>query len=231
MLLGGDASDGVRQMNGKEVIIGTALMLAGENKPYRRQGVAERLEEVKKSMPPGFRDPALRSVRAVDATIGRSRKTCRGRDPGHRRIVLAAPEISARDHRPLCYPLVVLMMAIGMNRYGVSGNLMISVALWTLPNRGRVDLIIENCLGPCRTPHHEGRCSICPNGFHELFDASKEMVKPTVYGQAIILLVFVPCSRSAGVEARCLRRWQSPSSSPYQRLHPVATFVPALIAV
>ena len=53
--LGGELRTGAASLNGKEVVIGTALMLAGENSRIVAKGVAERLEEVKKSLPPGRR--------------------------------------------------------------------------------------------------------------------------------------------------------------------------------
>ena len=58
-------------MNGREVVVGTALMLLGGNSRIVAQDVRERLEEVSRSMPPGVQVRVVYDRAAlVDATIG-----------------------------------------------------------------------------------------------------------------------------------------------------------------
>ena len=64
-------------------------------------------------------------------------------------------------------------------------------------------IIIENCLRRlAERQHHEGRLLTLAERLHEVFEASREMVKPTIYGQAIIFLVFVPLLTFTGVEGK-----------------------------
>ena len=194
-----------RRSNGKEVVIGTALMLAGENSRIVAQSVAERLDEVKKSLPPGVRVTPLYDRSAlVDATIWTVEKNL---IEGAMLVIAALfwllGNIRAAIIAALVIPLSFLMMAIGMNRYGVSGNLMSLGALdFGLIVDGSI-IIIENCLRRlAERQHHEGRLLNLSERLHEVFEASKEMVRPTIYGQAIILLVFAPLLMFSGVEGK-----------------------------
>ena len=69
--IGGDLRTGSSTMNGKEVVVGTALMLAGGNSRIVAAAVAQKLESVGKSLPPGITvKTVLDRSELVDATIG-----------------------------------------------------------------------------------------------------------------------------------------------------------------
>ena len=203
--VGGELRTGAASMNGKETVIGTALMLAGGNSRIVAQAVAERLEEVAKSLPPGVTvTPVYNRSSLVDATIWTVEKNL---IEGALLVIAALfwllGNIRAAIIAALVIPLSFLMMAIGMNQYGVSGNLISLGALdFGLIVDGSI-IIIENCLRRlAERQHHEGRLLTLPERLHEVFEASKEMVRPTIYGQAIILLVFVPLLTFTGVEGK-----------------------------
>jgi cobalt-zinc-cadmium resistance protein CzcA len=68
--VGGDLRTGAASMNGQEVVIGTALMIAGGNSRIVADAVSARLEEVSKSLPPGIVvKPVLNRSTLVNATI------------------------------------------------------------------------------------------------------------------------------------------------------------------
>ena len=203
--LGGELRTGAASLNGKEVVVGTALMLAGENSRIVAKAVAERLDEVSKSLPPGVQVKTLYDRSAlVDATISTVEKNLL---EGALLVIAALfwllGNIRAAIIAALVIPLSFLLMAIGMNRYDVSGNLMSLGALdFGLIVDGSI-IIIENCLRRlAERQHHEGRLLNLPERLHEVFEASKEMVRPTIYGQAIILLVFAPLLTFTGVEGK-----------------------------
>ena len=232
---GGELRTGAASLNGKEVVIGTALMLAGENSRIVAQGVAERLSEVTKSLPPGVRLTTLYDRSAlVDATIWTVEKNL----VEGAILVIAAlfwllGNIRAAIIAALVIPLSFLMMAIGMNRYGVSGNLMSLGALdFGLIVDGSI-IIIENCLRRlAERQHHEGRLLNLSERLHEVFEASKEMVRPTIYGQAIILLVFVPLLMFSGVEGKMFTPMAITVMLALIGAFILSlTFVPAMIAV
>ena len=233
--LGGELRTGAASLNGKEVIIGTALMLAGENSRIVAQAVAERLGELKKSMPPGIQlTPLYDRSALVDATISTVEKNLL---EGALLVIAALfwllGNIRAAIIAALVIPLSFLMMAIGMNRYGVSGNLMSLGALdFGLIVDGSI-IIIENCLRRlAERQHGEGRLLTLPERLHEVFEASKEMVRPTIFGQAIILLVFAPLLTFTGVEGKMFTPMAITVILALISAFILSlTFVPALIAV
>jgi cobalt-zinc-cadmium resistance protein CzcA len=100
-------------------------------------------------------------------------------------------------------PITMLMTAAGMNGLRVSGNLMSLGALdFGLIVDGAV-IIVENALRRlAERQEHEGRLLTHAERMEETTHAAQEMVKPTVYGQAIIFLVFVPLLTFQGVEGK-----------------------------
>ena len=201
----GELRTGAASMNGREVVVGTALMLAGGNSRIVADAVAERLSEVSKSLPAGITvTPVYDRSTLVEATISTVEKNL----VEGALLVIAAlfwllGNIRAAIIAALVIPLSFLMMAIGMNEYGVSGNLMSLGALdFGLIVDGSI-IIIENCLRRLAERQHQaGRLLTLPERLHEVFEASKEMVRPTLYGQAIILLVFAPLLTFTGVEGK-----------------------------
>ncbi|HEY5722377.1 MAG TPA: CusA/CzcA family heavy metal efflux RND transporter [Allosphingosinicella sp.] len=203
--VGGELRTGAASINGREAVIGTALMLAGGNSRIVAEAVAERLEEVSKSLPPGVRVTQVYNRSAlVEATISTVEENLLlGALAVIASLFWLLGNIRAAIIAALVIPLSFLMMAIGMNEYGVSGNLMSLGALdFGLIVDGSI-IIIENCLRRlAQRQHREGRLLALPERLHEVFEASREMVRPTVYGQAIILLVFAPLLTFTGVEGK-----------------------------
>lgn len=233
--LGGELRTGAASLDGKEVVIGTALMLAGGNSRIVAQGVAERLGELKKSLPAGVRLTTLYDRSAlVDATIWTVEKNLL---EGALLVIAALfwllGNIRAAIIAALVIPLSFLMMAIGMNRYDVSGNLMSLGALdFGLIVDGSI-IIIENCLRRlAERQHHEGRTLALPERLHEVFEASKEMVRPTIFGQAIIFLVFAPLLMFSGVEGKMFTPMAITVILALAGAFILSlTFVPAMVAV
>jgi len=90
-----------------------------------------------------------------------------------------------------------------MNALNISGNLMSLGALdFGLIIDGAV-IIVENSLRRlAERQHREGRLLSTPERLEEVVKSSREMVRPTVYGQAVIFLVFLPCLTFQGVEGK-----------------------------
>lgn len=127
----------------------------------------------------------------------------------------------------------MLMTSIGMNILGVSGNLMSLGALdFGLIVDGSV-IIIENCLRRlAERQHHEQRVLTLPERLHETLEAGREMIKPTIFGQIIIFLVFAPLLAFSGVEGKMF----SPMAITLMLALASAfvlslTFVPAMVAL
>ena len=233
--VGGELRTGSASLEGREVVIGTVLMLAGANSRIVADAAAKKLEEVRSALPPGITiRPLYNRSQLVQATIGTVEENLL-----FGALLVAAVlfwllgNIRAAIIATLVIPLSFLMMAIGMNRYGVSGNLMSLGALdFGLIVDGSI-IIIENCLRRlAERQHSEGRLLSLPERLHEVFEASREMVRPTIYGQAIILLVFAPLLTFSGVEGKTF----SPMAITVMLALVGAfilslTFVPAMVAI
>jgi cobalt-zinc-cadmium resistance protein CzcA len=103
----------------------------------------------------------------------------------------------------LVIPLSFYMAAIGMNALGVPANLMSLGALdFGLIIDGAI-IIVENALRRIAEQQQRlGRPVRRDERLAEVLRASEEMVRPTVYGQVVIFLVFVPCLSFQGVEGK-----------------------------
>ena len=191
--------------NGREVVIGTALMLAGENSRTVAARVDERLKGIAASLPPDVTvRPVLDRTRLVDATI----RTVEHNLALGAMLVIAVLFFALGNFRAalitaLVIPLSFLVAAIAMRRFGISGNLMSLGALdFGLIVDGAV-VVIENTLGRLALRRQaEGRSLSPGERLSVAVEAAKEMARPAAFGQAIILLVYAPLLTFEGVEGK-----------------------------
>lgn len=233
--IGGDLRTGAASLNGDEAVVGTVLMRAGENSRTVSAQAAERLEEVRSSLPEGIvAEIVYNRSSLVDATIATVEKNLvEGALLVIAILFLLLGNIRAAIIAALVIPFSMLMASIGMNRLGVSGNLMSLGALdFGLIVDGAV-IIVENSVARLAArQEHEGRLLTLGERLTETRLAAQEMIKPTVYGQAIILLVFAPLLTFTGVEGKTF----SPMAITVMLALASAfvlslTFVPAMIAI
>ena len=233
--IGGDLRTGAASLNGEEAVVGTVLMRAGENSRTVAAGAAERLDEVRSSLPDGVvAEIVYNRSSLVDATISTVEKNLlEGALLVIAVLFLLLGNIRAAIITALVIPVSMLMAAVGMNRLGVSGNLMSLGALdFGLIVDGAV-IIVENSVARLAArQQREGRLLSLGERLTETRLAAQEMIKPTVYGQAIIFLVFAPLLTFTGVEGKTF----SPMAITMMLALASAfvlslTFVPAMIAV
>ena len=233
--IGGDLRTGAASLNGEEAVVGTVLMRSGENSRTVSAQAADRLEEVRASLPDGVvAEIVYNRSSLVDATIATVEKNLvEGALLVIAVLFLLLGNIRAAIIAALVIPISMLMAAIGMNRLGVSGNLMSLGALdFGLIVDGAV-IIVENSVARLAArQHREGRLLSLGERLTETRLAAQEMIKPTVYGQAIILLVYAPLLTFTGVEGKTF----SPMAITVMLALASAfvlslTFVPAMIAV
>jgi cobalt-zinc-cadmium resistance protein CzcA len=233
--VGGDLRTGAATSGGREVVVGTVLMLTGGNSRTVAAASAERLAEISRTLPPGIVAEVVydRSM-LVNATIATvERNLAEGALLVAIVLFLMLGNVRAAIIATLIIPLSMLMTSIGMNFFGVSGNLMSLGALdFGLIVDGSV-IIIENCLRRLsERQHHEGRLLTLQERLYETMEASREMIKPTIFGQMIIFLVFAPLLTFSGVEGKMF----SPMAITLMLALAAAfilslTFVPAMVAL
>jgi heavy metal efflux system protein len=233
--IGKELRTGSASENGNEVVVGTALMLIGENSRTVSQAVDEKVTEINKSLPEGIHaKTVLNRTKLVDRTIGTVQKNL---TEGALLVIvilfLLLGNFRAALITALVIPLSMLMTSMGMIRAGISGNLMSLGALdFGLIVDGAV-IITENCLS--RLAHrqqHEGRMLTLQERLHEVMVASREMIQPSVFGQAIIIMVYIPLLTFSGVEGKMFEPMAMTVIFALVAAFVLSlTFVPAMIAI
>jgi cobalt-zinc-cadmium resistance protein CzcA len=191
--------------NGTEVVVGTAIMRIGQNSRAVASAVAARLGEVNASLPTDvIVEPVLDRTGLVNATIS---TVTRNLTEGALLVIvvlfLLLGNVRAALIAALVIPVVMLLTGFGMLHAGVSANLMSLGALdFGLIVDGAV-IIVENALRRLAARQQEaGGALTRAERLETVAAAAREMIRPTVYGQAIIILVYVPLLMLSGVEGR-----------------------------
>jgi len=233
--IGKELRTGSASENGYEVVVGTALMLIGENSRTVSQAVDEKITEINKSLPVGIHaKTVLNRTKLVDRTIGTVQKNLA---EGALLVIVILfallGNFRAALITALVIPLSMLMTSMGMIRAGISGNLMSLGALdFGLIVDGAV-IITENCLSRlAHRQHHEGRTLTLQERLHEVMVASREMIQPSVFGQAIIIMVYIPLLTFSGVEGKMFEPMAMTVIFALIAAFVLSlTFVPAMIAI
>ncbi|TFI58428.1 CusA/CzcA family heavy metal efflux RND transporter [Sphingomonas parva] len=226
---------GAASENGREVVIGTALMLAGENSRTVAARVGDKLREINRSLPAGIvANPVLDRTKLVDSTI----RTVEHNLAFGALLVVAVlffmlGNVRAAIITAAVIPLSFLSAAIAMRRFGISGNLMSLGALdFGLIVDGAV-VVIENTLRRLGTLRGNlGRSLTLRERLGAAAQATREMARPAAYGQAIILLVFAPLLAFEGVEGKMFAPMASTVMFALAGAFILSlTFVPAMAAL
>jgi heavy metal efflux system protein len=133
----------------------------------------------------------------------------------------------------LAIPLSMLLTATGMVQAGISGNLMSLGAIdFGLIVDGAV-IIVENCLRHFAEKQHAlGRTLTLAERLHEVMVASREMIRPSVFGQAIIITVYLPILALTGVEGKMFHPMAMTVIFALAAAFVLSlTFVPAMVAL
>jgi cobalt-zinc-cadmium resistance protein CzcA len=218
--LGHELRTGAATQDGKEVVLGTVFMLVGENSRIVARATAERLEAIKPSLPEGVElNPLYDRTTLVDKTIATVQKNlAEGALLVIAVLLLLLGNWRAALVTAAVIPVAMLMTITGMVEAQVSGNLMSLGALdFGLIVDGAV-IIVENCLhqlGVYQRMH--GSLPDLKERLRIVHEATVEVIRPSVFGVLIILIVYIPIFALTGVEGKMF--------------HPMAfTVVTALLA-
>ena len=233
--IGGAVRTGSGSQMGSEAVISTILMLTGENSRTVANRVADKLTVINKSLPPDvMAEPVYNRSKLVNATIATVEKNL---VEGALLVIMVLffllGNIRAALITAAVIPISMLMTATGMNGLGVSGNLMSLGALdFGLIVDGAV-IIVENTLRRmAEEQERRGRLLTLNERLAEVIEAAQEMVKPTVYGQLIIFLVFVPLLTFQGVEGKTFTPMAVTLMIALASAFVLSlTFIPALMAI
>jgi cobalt-zinc-cadmium resistance protein CzcA len=203
--IGREIRTGSASENGKEVVVGTALMLIGENSRTVSAAVDAKMQKIRENLPPGIEaQTVLNRTLLVDATVATvSRNLAEGALLVILVLFLLLGNFRAALVVALVIPLAMLLTMTGMVHGKISANLMSLGALdFGLIVDGAV-IITENALRRLGEHQHRlGRKLRLEERLQTVLRSSEEMIKPSVYGQAIIILVYVPLLTFTGVEGK-----------------------------
>jgi len=191
--------------NGHEVVVGTAVMRIGENSRTVSTGVSKRLDEIGRVLPVDVVvKPVLDRTELVNSTIATvGRNLAEGAVLVIIVLFVLLGNFRAALIAALVIPVTMLLTSIGMLQAGVSANLMSLGALdFGLIVDGAV-IIVENALRRLGEAQHGRDEPLSLRNRLDLIAASaREMIRPSVYGQAIIILVYAPLLTFTGVEGK-----------------------------
>lgn len=232
---GKELRTGSASENGHEVVVGTAMMLKGANSRIVSKAVDDKLAQVNASLPNGIKaKTVLNRTKLVDATIHTVQKNL---SEGAILVVavlfLLLGNIRAAVITALVIPVTMLVTASGMLKAGISANLMSLGALdFGLIVDGAV-IVTENCLRRlAERQHHEGRLLSLQERMQEVMEASRQMIQPAVFGQAIIITVYLPLLTFTGVEGKMFEPMAMTVIIALAAAFILSlTFVPAMIAL
>ena len=203
--IGQELRSGAATENGREVVLGTVFMLIGENSRTVSQAVAAKLADINRTLPKGVQAVTVYDrTNLVEKAIATVKKNLiEGAILVIAILFLFLGNIRAALITAMVIPLAMLFTFTGMFANKVSANLMSLGALdFGIIVDGAV-VIVENAIR--RLAHAQqkhGRMLTRGERFHEVFAAAKEARRPLIFGQLIIMVVYLPIFALTGVEGK-----------------------------
>ncbi|MEN7530526.1 CusA/CzcA family heavy metal efflux RND transporter [Cupriavidus sp. DL-D2] len=203
--IGRELRTGAATDNGREVVLGTVFMLIGENSRAVSRAVDERVASINRTMPDGVQIVTVYDrTKLVDKAIATVKNNLlEGAVLVIVILFLFLGNVRAALITALVIPLSMLFTFTGMVHYRISANLMSLGALdFGIIVDGAV-VIVENCVR--RLAHAQGvqgRPLTRSERFEEVFAAAREARRPLLYGQLIIMIVYLPIFALTGVEGK-----------------------------
>lgn len=199
---------GAATRDGEEAVLGTAVMLIGDNSRTVSKAVAAKLTEINETLPPGVTaDPVYDRTVLVEKTIATVQKNLlEGAILVVVVLLLMLGNVRAALLTAMVIPLSMLMLMTSMVESKVSANLMSLGALdFGLIVDGAV-IIVENCL--LRLAHRQqqlGRILDLEERFQTVFIATREVFTPSLVSVLVVILVNLPLLALSGVEGKMFK--------------------------
>ncbi|PBP58345.1 CusA/CzcA family heavy metal efflux RND transporter [Pseudomonas syringae] len=203
--IGKEMRSGAATENGREVVLGTVFMLIGENSRTVSQAVAAKLADINRTLPEGVEAVTVYDrTNLVEKAIATVKKNLiEGAILVIVILFLFLGNIRAALITAMVIPLAMLFTFTGMFTNKVSANLMSLGALdFGIIVDGAV-VIVENAIRRlAHAQQKQGRMLTRSERFHEVFAAAREARRPLIFGQLIIMVVYLPIFALTGVEGK-----------------------------
>jgi cobalt-zinc-cadmium resistance protein CzcA len=203
--LGNELRTGAATHNAEETVLGTTFMLMGENSRTVSHHVDEKMKEINRTLPEGVEARTVYNrTNLVDATIETVQKNLvEGAVLVIVILFLLLGNVRAALIAAAIIPLSMLFTVTGMVQNKISGNLMSLGALdFGIIVDGAV-IIVENCIRRLGEEQHNRGRLLKPNERLQIvFEATREVIKPSIFGSIIIMVVYLPILTLSGVEGK-----------------------------
>jgi cobalt-zinc-cadmium resistance protein CzcA len=199
---------GAALVEGQEAVIGTVMMLLGENSRTVALRVAERLKEIQTSLPKGYKIQALYNrSELVNSTLGTvEHNLLTGAFLVIIVLALLMGNLRAALITAITIPLSLLFSFIVMKHFGISGNLMSLGALdFGIIVDGTV-ILLDHCVRVVRDRTQSAGRSLTKDELKKaVYEASVQIRTAAGFGELIIVVVFLPIFALVGVEGKMFR--------------------------
>jgi len=203
--LGKELRTGSATFNGEEAVLGTVMMLLGENSRTVSTRVHERIQEIQKTLPEGV---VLTTVYnrsdLVNATLGTvEHNLIMGAVLVTIVLLILLGNIRAAIITALTIPFSLLATFLVMKPLGISGNLMSLGALdFGIIVDGTV-IVLDNCVRFIQKKSQQlGRSLTREEVKEAVYEATVEIRTAAGFGELIIIMVFLPVFALTGVEGK-----------------------------
>jgi cobalt-zinc-cadmium resistance protein CzcA len=203
--IGRELRTGAATKNGQEVVLGTVFMLIGQNSREVSLEVNKKMVEINRSLPAGVKAVTVydRTV-LVEKAIGTVKKNLlEGAILVIAVLFIFLGNLRAAIITAMVIPFSMLFTFTGMVSNNVSANLLSLGALdFGIIVDGAV-VIVENCVR--RLAHAQtqrGRVLTLQERLDEVLLASQEARRPLLFGQLIIMIVYLPIFVLTGIEGK-----------------------------
>ncbi|QDT05126.1 Cobalt-zinc-cadmium resistance protein CzcA [Rubripirellula lacrimiformis] len=202
VMIGHEIRRGAVTANGRgEAVLGLGFMLMGENSHDVTWAIKEKIEGIQESLPAGVKIQTVYDrTELIDHVIHTVQKNLF--EGGL--LVVAVLFIFLGNLRAgiivaLAIPLSMLFAFSGMLKFGIAASLL---SLGAIDFGLVVDssvVMIENCVR-CLAHKSDGRSRL-----QIIRDAAVEVRKPTMFGELIIMIVYLPILTLEGIEGKLFR--------------------------
>ncbi|MCG7531034.1 CusA/CzcA family heavy metal efflux RND transporter [Psychrobium sp. MM17-31] len=200
---GKELRSGAATQNGREVVLSTVFMLIGENSQQVAKDVGERLAIINQNLPDGV---VANAVYDRTTLVNKTLDTVKMNLTEGAILVIVILFIVLGNFRAALLtaaviPFAMLMTVTGMVQTKTSANLMSLGALdFGLLVDGAI-IIVENCMRRLSQASHNAVLPL-KERLALVFDATREVIRPALFGVFIITAVYLPIFALSGVEGK-----------------------------
>jgi heavy metal efflux system protein len=203
--LGKELRTGSATYDGEEAVLGTVMMLLGENSRFVSTRIHEKVQEIAKTLPEGIElTTVYNRSDLVNATLGTvEHNLVLGAVLVTVILLILLGNIRAALITAVTIPLSLLATFLVMKPLGISGNLMSLGALdFGIIVDGTV-IVLDNCVRFIQDRAKSlGRNLTAEEVKEAVYEATVEIRSAAGFGQFIIVMVFLPVFALTGVEGK-----------------------------